>query len=36
MWHVWREGRCIQGVRKNAMERDLLEDTIVDRRIILK
>ena len=37
MWHVWGEGRCIQGiVRKNPMERDLLEDTGVDRRIILK
>jgi hypothetical protein len=36
MLHEWREERCIQGVRKNAMERDLMEDTIVDRRIILK
>jgi hypothetical protein len=28
MWHVWGEGRCMQGfVRKNAMERNLLEDS---------
>jgi hypothetical protein len=27
MGHVWGEGMCIKDVRKNAMERDLLEDS---------
>ena len=36
--HVARMGRgtCTQGVRRNAIVRDLLGDTLVDRRIILK